>query len=805
MVPTLRIGPVYSKLTGASRPLLRRLSNTFAVKVDGYYFSPLYRQGVWDGCIRFFDARSGQILTGLVPRLSAILKADGVEFEHALEYHRPEPPTPVLSLGPYDLASPPYDYQADALRTALGAGRGVLELATNAGKTIIAAALLATLNRPALYVCGQRDLLWQTEKLFRELLGTERIGVIGGGKRSRGFITLALVPSLVRRGEFIAAEQFRDVEVLIYDECFPRGTPVIGGNGLERPIEDVRVGHHVACLNHSNGEVEARRVLRTFRRPPKALVRLAFDDGSYLDCTPNHPIWDGRTYRPAIELPVGTEVCRAEMCYVWEILRRETNKDILRGLPSGMGLSENAENEPEIFKLSDEGQKSYEETRNPQEDVEDPETDKAQAKGPGREREAGSRSPGNPGARTPTHPPGLGNRIDIHDRQTKGQLRPLSIPLQAGHSQRGAWSSSRSRRGEPPESGGAPRRRKEAGVSRVKRLDRIEVLKPGSDGRFGGVCPDGLVYNIEVEGNQNYFAGGILVHNCHHGSSDTWSKIGLGVPAPWRYGLSATAFGAGDVVADRTLEGLTGPVIATVSNEELISRGVSALPSVQFLMANCPPLPRGPWATVYRDGIVRSPERTASVVEAVRTLVAEGQRVLVLTQQVRGNPLERELRRALDGAFAGFSQGRGTKAERLARLDAFRRCDRGALLATTIYDEGMSIPEATALVLAGGGRSVRRLLQRIGRVLRRKPGTNEAILIDFIDDHHRTLLKHSRERLEVYRSQGFDVGGAENFPSRARSIPRKRRTRSREYLPTYTDRQLSRNALALKRRLLKRG
>jgi SNF2 family DNA or RNA helicase len=29
------------------------------------------------------------------------------------------------------------------------------------------------------------------------------------------------------------------------------------------------------------------------------------------------------------------------------------------------------------------------------------------------------------------------------------------------------------------------------------------------------VCPDGVVYNFEVEGNNNYFANGVLVHNCH--------------------------------------------------------------------------------------------------------------------------------------------------------------------------------------------------------------------------------------------------------------------------------------------------
>jgi len=47
------------------------------------------------------------------------------------------------------------------------------------------------------------------------------------------------------------------------------------------------------------------------------------------------------------------------------------------------------------------------------------------------------------------------------------------------------------------------------------RVDRVEVLEQGSGSGFGEVCPDGYVYNFEVEGNNNYFANGVLVHNCH--------------------------------------------------------------------------------------------------------------------------------------------------------------------------------------------------------------------------------------------------------------------------------------------------
>jgi superfamily II DNA or RNA helicase len=49
-----------------------------------------------------------------------------------------------------------------------------------------------------------------------------------------------------------------------------------------------------------------------------------------------------------------------------------------------------------------------------------------------------------------------------------------------------------------------------------KKINAIEIYKPGNDGTFGGLCTDGYVYNFEVEDVHTYTANGIVVHNCHH-------------------------------------------------------------------------------------------------------------------------------------------------------------------------------------------------------------------------------------------------------------------------------------------------
>jgi hypothetical protein len=72
-------------------------------------------------------------------------------------------------------------------------------------------------------------------------------------------------------------------------------------------------------------------------------------------------------------------------------------------------------------------------------------------------------------------------------------------------------------------SGARPQERR---VLAWARVDRVEVLEPTGDGTFGGVCPDGLVYNLEVEGLHTYVADGFVVHNCQeHSDRDASQTI----------------------------------------------------------------------------------------------------------------------------------------------------------------------------------------------------------------------------------------------------------------------------------------
>jgi len=116
-------------------------------------------------------------------------------------------------------------------------------------------------------------------------------------------------------------------------------------------------------------------------------------------------------------------------------------------------------------------------------------------------------------------------------------LPKFTQSLQSGYSERSLQVSDRSGRSDTQATQVevlGPTQDKGLGSTWV---EGITVLEPGSDGRFGGLCPDGFVYNLEVEGTHTYFAENILVHNCHEYSTDGSAQersahrlTGLGLP-----------------------------------------------------------------------------------------------------------------------------------------------------------------------------------------------------------------------------------------------------------------------------------
>jgi len=245
----------------------------------------------------------------------------------------------------------------------------------------------------------------------------------------------------------------------------------------------------------------------------------------------------------------------------------------------------------------------------------------------------------------------------------------------------------------------------------------------------------------------------IIVDECHHMKAKTWLDVLKSCKnAVMRIGLSGTPHAS--EIAERKLTGATGPIISTITNEYLIKKGYSAKPYFLFLRVVQPEIEYLSYEEAYKLGIVRSQVRNQKIVEACVTLPKK-QKLILIWEMEHGKRLLKLFQN--QGVEVEFLHGGESSETRNRVKEAFKAGKLKTLIASTIFDEGVDIPNIEVLVLAAGWKTSLRFLQRVGRAMRRKKGRNVVIVIDFLDMSNYYLLDHSFNRYNTAKEQGFQI------------------------------------------------
>lgn len=157
------------------------LDKEISFKVDGAEYMPMFKAGRWDGRIRLLDSKTLSFAIGLLKRVSAYYSKHSKELiiEDLRTFSQSKPID--ISQALKAQGREPYEHQIRALEATRKFDRGIIRAATGAGKTLIAAMVIADIGKSSnIYVIG-KDLLYQ----FHEQLSSvfdEKIGLIGDGK-----------------------------------------------------------------------------------------------------------------------------------------------------------------------------------------------------------------------------------------------------------------------------------------------------------------------------------------------------------------------------------------------------------------------------------------------------------------------------------------------------------------------------------------------------------------------------------------------------------------------------------------------
>jgi len=107
------------------------------------------------------------------------------------------------------------DYQEEAVDLMLNSPRGLINLATGLGKTLLATHFVQRYKRRALIVCPSESVAKQFYDQFVSCFGKNRVGFYGGGKKNICDLTIGIAASVSRN-----IKEFQDAElgVVILDE-----------------------------------------------------------------------------------------------------------------------------------------------------------------------------------------------------------------------------------------------------------------------------------------------------------------------------------------------------------------------------------------------------------------------------------------------------------------------------------------------------------------------------------------------------------------------------------------------------------
>jgi superfamily II DNA or RNA helicase len=239
-----------------------------------------------------------------------------------------------------------------------------------------------------------------------------------------------------------------------------------------------------------------------------------------------------------------------------------------------------------------------------------------------------------------------------------------------------------------------------------------------------------------------------IFDEAHYLATDTIQSIyKASKKCRYLFGMSGTDWRTDG--ADLLIESICGPRIYNKTSSELIKAGYLVPP--KFVLFDVPHIAELPsnYQSIYSKYITNNDVRNTMIVESARNLINMGRRVLILVRYIsQGNIIEK----MLSDIPLYFVNGEVDSDTRKEVKESFECGDLKCLIASSVFDIGIDIPSLDGLVLAGGGKSSVRALQRVGRVIRNFKDKNDAIVVDFIDNA-KYLIKHSAIRISVYETE----------------------------------------------------
>lgn len=242
--------------------------------------------------------------------------------------------------------------------------------------------------------------------------------------------------------------------------------------------------------------------------------------------------------------------------------------------------------------------------------------------------------------------------------------------------------------------------------------------------------------------------------------------------AYYRHGFTGT-ISSDSKVHRLILEGVFGPIRRFVTTKDLIDQGTVANFNVKALVLTYDPEVKKSFAQALkktdktkkyaaeRTFLFANDKRNLFIRNLVWSLDKTNNLILFDQIENQGEILRKLLEkegRILHYIHGGTSGDEREKVRHLIENDPLKRHD--ILASSGVFSTGVSIKRLDNAIFTAAGKSEIRVLQSIGRTLRKGNGSDDATLYDIADDlaigsFTNYTLKHFRTRIEMYSKEQF--------------------------------------------------
>jgi len=225
--------------------------------------------------------------------------------------------------------------------------------------------------------------------------------------------------------------------------------------------------------------------------------------------------------------------------------------------------------------------------------------------------------------------------------------------------------------------------------------------------------------------------GFVLLDEAHHCPAYSFQQLLNLFRAKFRFGATATPSRRDNL--EFILYAVLGPTIFGIDKGGLEEAGEIMKPTIRVVDTNF----FNPSITDYRDllkAVVMDAERNNLILRNVAREAAAGHFCLVLSNRI--DHAERMFRTLSSDHMNIRSEVLTSRVAKERRAEVIRQISEGkikALLATSVADEGLDCRRLDRLFLTCPIRSVSKIFQQIGRIVRTFPGKADAIVYDFRD------------------------------------------------------------------------